>query len=137
MLKCPKCGKADFDSRPMYNSHTRNCQRGPASPKRAAPSGGAGFGRMGLLLQIRRLQEEEDRKKAEEAQRKEKEEREAKIRAEEERRLRIEQEKRRLLDEARKKKELDQRRNKYLNDYGDSWVICIIILFETRFRRFL
>jgi trichohyalin len=120
VLKCPKCGKADFDSRPMYNSHTRNCQRGPASPKRAAPSGGAGFGRMGLLLQIRRLQEEEDRKKAEEAQRKEKEEREAKIRAEEERRLRIEQEKRRLLDEARKKKELDQRRNKYLNDLKEA-----------------
>ena len=32
-LKCPRCGKEDFDSKAMYNSHARNCKREPGSPK--------------------------------------------------------------------------------------------------------
>ena len=64
-LKCPRCGKEDFDSKAMYNSHARNCKRGLDSSMKKSSASPAGFGRMGLLLQIRRLQEEEERKKAE------------------------------------------------------------------------
>ena len=74
-LKCPRCGKEDFDSKAIYNSHARNCKREPGTPKnkkKINPS--PGFGRMGLLLQIRRLQEEEERKKAEALEQKLKEE---------------------------------------------------------------
>ena len=64
----------------MYNSHARNCKREPGSPKsmKKPSASPAGFGRMGLLLQIRRLQEEEERKKAEALEQKKKEEAEAK-----------------------------------------------------------
>ena len=47
------------------------------------------FGRMGLLLQIRRLQEEEERKKAEALEQKKKEEAEAKRKEEEERQRKL------------------------------------------------
>ena len=123
-LKCPRCGKEDFDSKAIYNSHARNCKREPGTPKnkkKINPS--PGFGRMGLLLQIRRLQEEEERKKAEALEQKLKEEAEAKKREEEERRLaklKIEEEKRQAIEAARIAQELaeekERKRDKFLND---------------------
>ena len=117
--KCPRCGKTDFDSKAIYNSHIRNCQRSPSTPKRM-PVAGGGFGQLGLLMQIRRLQEEEERKRIEDREKAEAEAAAAKIREEEERRARIEAEKRRLVEEARKKKEMDAKRESFLNDLKEA-----------------
>jgi ankyrin repeat protein len=128
ILKCPRCGKQDFDSKAIYNSHARNCKREPGSPKNKPKiTASPGFGRMGLLLQIRRLQEEEERKKAEELERKQREEAEAKLREEEQRKialLKIEEEKKKAIEAARIAQALAEeklkKRDKFINDVEEA-----------------
>ena len=134
---CPRCGRSDFPSSPLLNSHARRCTAGvkveskpdeakptpvsPSAPKRPRVGGigFGGFGKMGLLSQLRKMEIEDDKRRREEAVRlkEEEEARKAEEKAEAERRYEedqkrrraeVEKEKERLLEVARKRKAMEK-----------------------------
>eukprot|EP00949_MAST-11_sp_MAST-11-sp1_P000596 g596.t1 len=109
-LVCPRCGRTDFSSKAELNKHAVRCEGGTEhaakKPMRPPPRiGGFGFGRVGMLMQIRKEEQAYAQRKAEEAE----------AAAREAERLQKEKE-----EEERRKQEVEAQQRKLLSSLRDA-----------------